>query len=68
LLWAAKFLHENTENNYTGLFSIKNIYLSPEGFIKIYPFPLDFDLHVKGRSPKRNIKKFHSMIEPELTL
>ena len=36
-----RHISEELNNKYVQLFDIRNIYLTPEGYIRVYPFPID---------------------------
>lgn len=44
LLSIGRAVSEVIGRQYCGWFSLNNIYLSPEGFVKVYPFPLYCEL------------------------
>lgn len=44
LVSVGQAVQQHTHSQYTGWFGdLDQVYLSPEGFVKIYPFPLTFD-------------------------
>ena len=38
-----RYISEEMQNKYVQLFDIKNIYLTPEGYVRMYPFPIDIE-------------------------
>ena len=48
-----KFVAEEVNQKYTALFHIKNIYLTPEGYVRVYPFPIDIQFQSSPLKPKK---------------
>lgn len=59
LLSVASIMHEKLGKIYTGLFSLKDVFISPDGFIKIYPYPIEFEV----ASKVGGMRKAHSYTE-----
>ncbi len=48
-------------NQFCGWFNLNNVYMTPEGFVKVYPFPLNCDIRQGQRnsqSPKKSNKSY----------
>ena len=57
-------ISEVMNGRYVQLFNLKNVYLSPEGYVKMYPFPIEIDFVSSPLKPKK-LSKPGSMIESE---
>jgi hypothetical protein len=43
LLDVWKHISDEIDGKYVSLFNLNNVYLSPEGYVKMYPFPIDLE-------------------------
>ena len=59
-----KHISEELNGKYVELFNLKNVYLSPEGFVKMYPFPIEIDFVSSPLKPRRK-KGLGSILESE---
>lgn len=60
-----KYISDHLHNKYVTLFNIKNVYLSPEGYVKMYPFPIDLDFVSSPLRPASKISRSSSLMENE---
>lgn len=60
-----KFISENVYNKYVSLFNINNVFLSPEGYVKIYPFPIDLNFVSSPLKPSGKFIRSNSLMENE---
>lgn len=56
-----KHINEFLSNKYLEIFNIKNVFLSPEGYVKMFPFPIDIDFVSSPLKPKKH-SATHSLI------
>jgi hypothetical protein len=53
LLDTWKHINEYLNNKYIEIFTVKHIYITPEGFVKVYPFPIDLGFVSSPLKPKK---------------
>lgn len=62
LLHIWKHINQFLTHKYVELFNIKNVFLSPEGYVKMYPFPIDIDFVSSPLKPKKTHSYTQSLL------
>lgn len=58
-------LNDVLYNKHIDLFNLKNVFLSPEGYVKMYPFPIDLDFVSSPLRPKKTHSHTKSFLQHE---
>ena len=46
-------MSDEVNGKYVQVFDIRNIYLTPEGYVRVYPFPIDIEFESSPMKLKR---------------
>ena len=67
LLAIWRHLTKQVNGKYIALFNLRNVYLSPEGYVKMYPFPITLDYVSSPLRPKKSLSlaRTNSIVESE---
>ena len=65
LLEIWKHLNDVLYNKHVDLFNLKYVFLSPEGYVKMYPFPVDLNFVSSPLKPKSSHFQTKSFLQHE---